>query len=226
MSNQPKDTAIIMVGLTGSEKSAFISALEGNPIGDGLDSYAKTAEAFTVPHPHDSTRHLILVSFNDTYGDDKRVMKDIFDWLASRQNEGLTIAGIIFFHEITLTRMGWAAQSGFKKLLCSDTLSKNILLVTTKWGEVEPAIGKKREDDLRDTYWKETVQSDAMARFEPTPTSTSTILDILLHKPPIFVHALVDQRKFLKQLLQRPAKSLNDVMDWLRKAFMGSSQRS
>ena len=168
-------------------------------------------------------------------------MKGVFDWLASRcvyftlhtfhtdslphfrQNEDLTIAGIICFHEITLTRMGWAARSAFKKLLCSDALSKNILLVTTKWGEVEPAIGKKREDDLRDTYWKERVQSEeTMKRFQPPETSTSTIFDILLHKSPICVQALVDQQKFIKQSPQRPTKNLNDVMDWLRKAFTGS----
>ena len=81
---------------------------------------------------------------------------------------------------------------------------KNVLLVTTKWGEVGPAIGEKREKVLRNIYWKEMMRSGAtMARFEPTLTFTSTILDILLRKPPICVQALMDQRKSLKQ---KPAK--------------------
>ena len=40
-------------------------------------------------------------------------------------------------------------MSAFTTLLCGDTLLKNVLLVTTKWGEVEPAIGEKREEDLK-----------------------------------------------------------------------------
>ena len=136
----------------------------------------------------------------------------------------MTIAGIIFLHEITL---GWAAQSAFTTSLCNDTLLKNVLLVTTKWGEVDPAIGEKREKDLRNIYWKEMVQSGAtMARLEPTLTSTSTILDIILRKPPICVQALKDQRKSLKQSSQKSAKNLKDVIAWLRKAFTGSRQKS
>ena len=168
-------------------------------------------------------------------------MRDIADWLAnqcvyftlltfhtdssphSRQNRRMTIAGIICFHEITLTRMGWDARSAFTTLLCSDALLKNVLLATTKWGEVELATGEKREEDLRNIYWKEMMQSGAtMTRFEPTLTSTSTILDILLRNPPISVQTLVDQLRSLEQSPQKPAKSLKDIIVWLRKAFTRS----
>ena len=92
---------------------------------------------------------------------------------------------------------------------------------------VEPAIGKEREDGLRDIHWKEMMQRGAtMARFEPTQKSTSAILDILLLNSPIRVQALVDQRRSLKQSPQKPARNLNDVMDWLRRAFTGSRQNS
>ena len=129
-----------------------------------------------------------------------------------RQNEDVIIAGIICFHEITLTRMGQAARSAFKKLLCSDALTKDayVLLVTTGWEKVGSAIGKKREEDLR--KWMIRIRSGAkMTRFQPPKISTSMILDILLHKPSICVQALVDQ--------QRPTKNTNGAMDWLRKAF-------
>ena len=138
------------------------------PFGDCLDSFAKTAEAFIVTHPHDPTQRLIPVSFDGTHGDDKRVMKDIFDWLASQcmyftprtshSTNSLPhfsrIAGIIYFHDITLTCMEWVTLSAFTTLLSSDTLLKNILLVTTKWGEAELAICEKREEDLRNIHWK------------------------------------------------------------------------
>ena len=132
-----------------------------------------------------------------------------------RQNEDMIIAGIICFHEITLTRMGWAARSAFKKLLCSDALTKDayVLLVTTRWEEVGLAIGKKREEDLRKGMIR--IRSGAkMTRFQPPKTSTSMIFDILLHKPSVCVQALVDQ--------QRPTKNTNGAMDWLRKAFTGA----
>ena len=175
-------------------------------------------------------------------------MRDISDWLASqcvyitlrtfhtdslprfRQNRRMTIAGIICFHEITLTRMGWAARSAFTTLLCSDAMLKNVVLVTTKWGEVAPATGEKREEDLRNIYWKDMMQSGAtIARFEPTPTSTSTVLDILLRKPPISVQTLVDQQKSMRRSLspQKSAKKnfLGTVV-WLRRVFAGSRQKS
>ena len=168
-------------------------------------------------------------------------MKDIADWLASqcvfyiaylhtdclpyiRQNRHMTIAGIICFHEITLTRMGWAARGAFTTLLCTDALLRNVLLVTTKWGEVGSITGQKREEDLKNIYWKDMMQSGAtITRFEPTPTSTSTILGMLLRKPPISVQTLVDlQRSHMQnsRSQQKPAKgNFLATVVWLRRVF-------
>ena len=146
------------------------------PFGDCLDSFAKTAEAFTVTHPRYPTQRLIPVSFDGTHGDDRRVMKDIFDWLACQcvyftlrtshsTNSAFQSHRRNYLFSGTIN--GWrseirhhtysATMSAFTILLCGDTLLKNVLLVTTKWGEVEPAIGEKREEDLKNIHWKGTM---------------------------------------------------------------------
>lgn len=147
-----------------------------------------------------------------------------------RQNRHLTLAGILCFHEITLTRMGWGARSAFTTLLCSDARLSNVLLVTTKWGEVERGTGEKREADLKNIYWNEMMQSGAtMMRFERTQTSALKILDVLLQKTPISVQSLVDQQRSTR--VQHPRswqKSNMDVvivqdskgtMGWFRRLF-------
>ena len=95
-------------------------------------------------------------------------MKDILDWLACQcvyftlrtshsTNSAFQSHRRNYLFSGTIN--GWrseirhhtysATMSAFTTLLCGDTLLKNVLLVTTKWGEVEPAIGEKREEDLK-----------------------------------------------------------------------------
>ena len=45
----------------------------------------------------------------------------------------------------------------FRKL-CGDDALKNVVLGTTKWSDVTSEAGQRREQQLRDTYWKEMLQ--------------------------------------------------------------------
>ena len=48
----------------------------------------------------------------------------------------------------------------FRKL-CGDDALKNVVLGTTKWSYVTSEAGQRREQQLRDTYWKEMLQHGA-----------------------------------------------------------------
>lgn len=72
----------------------------------------------------------------------------------------MKLSGIIYLHEISQTRMFGTSRKNldmFRKL-CGDDALRNVVLGTTKWGDVTPGVGEKREKQLRDTYWKEMVQ--------------------------------------------------------------------
>ena len=49
----------------------------------------------------------------------------------------------------------------FRKL-CGDAALKNVVLGTTKWNDVRPELGLKRETQLRDTYWKEMIEQGSV----------------------------------------------------------------
>ena len=72
----------------------------------------------------------------------------------------MKVAGIIYLHEITQTRMVGTAIRNlemFKKLCGNDALV-NVVLGTTKWGELRPEVGQKREKQLAELFWKDMIQ--------------------------------------------------------------------
>ena len=113
------------------------------------------------------------------------------------------LGGVICLHEITLSRMAWGPGDhiAFAKLLCGDSGLSNVLLATTKWGQVASAKGATRERELAGKYWQEMVQNGStMIRFNLTQESAWEIIDSLLSKPPIAIRSLQDQqRSFMKQ---------------------------
>ena len=69
----------------------------------------------------------------------------------------MKLSGIICLHEIAQTRMFGTAHKYldmFEKL-CSGGVLGNVVLGTTKWDEVAPEVGQRREQKLEDTHWKE-----------------------------------------------------------------------
>lgn len=113
------------------------------------------------------------------------------------------LGGAIYLHEITLSRMAWGPGDhiAFAKLLCGDSGLSNVLLATTKWGQVAPAKGEARERELSSKYWQEMVRNGSgMARFNLTQESALEIIDSLLQKAPISILSLQDQqRSFIGQ---------------------------
>ena len=76
----------------------------------------------------------------------------------------MKLAGFIYLHEITQTRMFGAVRKNieiFKKICGNDAL-KNVVIGTTKWGDVSLEVGQRREQQLRDYSCKEMVQQGSV----------------------------------------------------------------
>ena len=67
------------------------------------------------------------------------------------------------------------------KDLCSDENLKNIVLVTTMWGELQvESIGSEREEELLSTSWKDIINvGSRTCRFQGTRESAWEIIDRL-----------------------------------------------
>jgi hypothetical protein len=87
--------------------------------------------------------------------------------------------------------------------LCGDSALKNVILTTTKWGDIAPDVGRKREQQLSDTSWRKMLaQGSKMARFTDAPGSASAIIDLILDKDPVdalIQQELVDLQKLLPE---------------------------
>lgn len=118
----------------------------------------------------------------------------------------MKVAGIIYLHEITQARMAGTAIRNlemFKKLCGNDALV-NVVLGTTKWGELRPEVGQKREKQLAESFWKDMIQRGSiMMQVHDDASSAWRIVHHILANTSIdFVliqDELVEHRKALSQ---------------------------
>jgi len=57
--------------------------------------------------------------------------------------------------------------------LCGKEVAKNIVLVTTKWAQVDDSVGREREQELSEVYWKQMLDRGLKAdRFKHSDRTT------------------------------------------------------
>ncbi|KAF8064882.1 P-loop containing nucleoside triphosphate hydrolase protein [Lyophyllum atratum] len=194
----PKKTDLVVpvMGATGAGKSTFINALVGQDVakvGHGLQSETAQVQHYILPHPRYPDRRLIVVDtpgFDDTNQDDREILRRIAVWLAQSYDADMTLAGVIYLHEITLTRMTGTARKNLDMFdkLCGPNAGPNIILATTKWNEVKKKVGARREKELRATQWKEMIgHGSRMSRFEDSQKSAKAIIKLILKREPVDV---------------------------------------
>lgn len=152
--------------------------------------------------------HTILIDtpgFDDTTRPDSEILSEIADVLTVQYESGMKLQGIIYLHRITDIRYGRSAVRTFDifRRLCGDEALKNVLLVTSRWSEVQESLGASRECDLRDKFWAYMLgRGSHMSRFHGDRDSAISLASQLLVKKDCVLdlqREISDQGKTLDQ---------------------------
>lgn len=110
--------------------------------------------------------------------------------IISRYRAGKKLAGVIYLHRISDFRFGGVATRNFKMFreLCGETTLKNVVIVTTMWGEVALARGTAREVELATNtkFFKSAIDKQALLlRHDNTFSNAQSILCHIIHNRPL-----------------------------------------
>lgn len=128
--------------------------------------------------------------FDDTTRPAAEVLEEISKTLTVQYESGMRLRGIIYLHRITDVKYSGSAIHTFQVLrkICGDEALKNVILVTTRWPEVDRATGAMRENQLRDEFWSYMLSRGAsMSRFHGTRDSAVVLASQLLSKDPVIL---------------------------------------
>ncbi|KAF7374701.1 GTP-binding protein A [Mycena sanguinolenta] len=204
------EVAIAVMGPTGSGKTTLINLLSGSNlrVGTSLQS-CTTMVQIAAPFQLDR-RWITLIDtpgFDDTSRSDTEVLTQIAAFLATAYQNGKKLAGVVYMHRISDVRMGGISTRNFKmfRQLCGDSTLRNVIIVTSMWGEVGNEVGEAREAELasEDRFFKPALDKGArMLRHNNGITSAHAILHYLMGNHPRALRIqreLVDQRKDILQ---------------------------
>lgn len=134
-------------------------------------------------------RKLYLIDtpgFDDTTRSDTDVLKEISYFLGAAYSKHVKLAGIVYLHSITDTRMGFSALKNLKmfRALCGNTSLEHVVLATTKWDDLlKEETGRAREKELEATpeFWGDMLENGShMFRHENNRRSAVRIINHLL----------------------------------------------
>jgi len=141
--------------------------------------------------------------FDDTQRTDSEILTEIARILSAQYELGVELKGVIYIHRITDIRYGRAAIKTFEifKKICGQTALNNVLLITSRWSEVNAATGAERERQLKDKFWAYMLgHGSNMSRFHGDRPSAISLVSQLLQKDTVVLQLqkeLVDEGKRL-----------------------------
>ena len=156
-----------------------------------------------------------------------------------RYGKGKRLSGIIYMHRISDVRMGGVSTRNFLMFrnLCGTDAIKNVVLVTSMWGEVSSKVGAEREAELKsdDLFFKPALSEGArIERYEGSRESARRILQSFKSCEPtrlLIQKEIVDERKNVaetsagmelrRELLEqtsRHKKQLEELVDEMSEA--------
>ena len=166
-----------------------------------------TAKCEAVPVEIGRSKVLLVDTpgFDDSVRSDSEILTEISRLLSAQYQGGVSLKGVIYLHRITDIRYAGSQVKTlniFKKI-CGDLALTNVLLVSTRWHEVDEAEGASREQQLREKFWAYMLgHGSTMARFYGNRDSAIGIASQLVSKRSIILELqreLVEEGKTLKQ---------------------------
>lgn len=143
--------------------------------------------------------------FDDTTKTDSQILDEISRILTAQYEYGVPLKGVIYLHRITDVRYAGSSVKTLEifKKICGNLALKNVILVSTRWSEVDETVGAQREQQLRDDFWAYMLGHGAsMARFTGPRESAMVIASQLIGKRDIVLdlqRELVEEKKQLKE---------------------------
>ena len=171
------------------------------------DTSLGTVDCQAVPVDIGKSKVLLIDTpgFDDSSRTDSEILTQISRLLAAQYEAGVSLKGVIYLHRIIDTRYQGSSVKTLQifRKICGQMALKNVLLVTTRWNDVDEALGADRENELRKKFWAYMLSNgSSMKRFYGDKESATAISSQLLSKRGIVLEIqreLVDERKTLKQ---------------------------
>ncbi len=162
------DAVVLVMGITGSGKSTFISELVEEDVQVGHDLTSCTSGVNFFALEYQQGRRIFLIDtpgFDDTYRSNSEVLKDIAFILAQLYRMKIALAGVIYLHRITDNRLSGTAVTSLKILakLCGEGAYRQIILTTSMWDTVRvpgnnaeflSAIDRENQLKQAETAWR------------------------------------------------------------------------
>ena len=133
-------------------------------------------------------RFIDTPGFDDTDTKDSDILKIIWEHISSIK--GLRLSGLLYLHRITDDRVGGTAMKNlrmFQKLVGDDSM-KNVVLVTTMWGKLQPSDdGDARVKQLTETgkFWGGMITSGAKHdKYDGTGEDALRIIHMMVKNAP------------------------------------------
>lgn len=197
---------IVVMGVTGAGKSYFINQLAGKEVvkeGFSLDSCTQSCSLIPVTIGQSKVMLIDTPGFDDTERTDSEILTEIARLLSAQYELGVELKGVIYIHRITDVRYSRSSVKTFEifKKICGQNALNNVLLITSRWTEVDPATGADRERQLKDKFWAYMLgHGSNISRFHGDRPSAVSLVSQLLQKETVVLQLqkeLVDEGKQL-----------------------------
>ncbi|KAF1940628.1 hypothetical protein EJ02DRAFT_406290 [Clathrospora elynae] len=203
-----REIGILVMGLTGAGKSAFISQLtqQDVEIGHSLESCTTDAMGYFFHRKNGQKVYLIdTPGFDDTHEDNAKVFREIATLICTVcDGHRLFIGGMIYVQRITDMRMSGSSLNSLRifEKICGEHCFEDVTIVTTMWGLLkteearDAAIAREEMLRSRPEYFGNLV--NANARMERHNDNHDSALHI--------IETLADRRRKVHLQLQREMK--------------------
>lgn len=190
------DVWIVLMGVTGSGKSSFISqVVEGAATTVNISQESCAMEPKCYSFKHHSGRDIHLIDTPGSYCLRLR-FSDFFASLTQAYGPSFTLNGIIYLHRITDPHLGGPGleSTNWFKRICGNGAFRNVVLATTMWTDqhgrpnVPHEVAVQRENLLteNDRSWGIMKNMGSrVVRHTPDKNSAMDIVEGLMSLPPL-----------------------------------------
>ncbi|KAM0446062.1 hypothetical protein ACHAO4_009507 [Trichoderma viride] len=185
---------IALMGGTGAGKSTFISLLTDEDVGIGHDLQSCTTKVGVYNFNY-KDRHTVYLldtpGFDDTNRPDSEILQEIAVYLAALYAQKIQLAGIVYLHRITDTRVSGSSLKNIRilKNICGEDAFDRVVLATTMWSTLDSMeggheIGLQRCEELQHSkFWGEMIQKKSiMKKHDGSAASALSIISELVDR--------------------------------------------